>query len=931
MVSNNESISPETKNENSEVSINDKRLLTFATNDLSKQISQVSISNLNHSGCRPSPRITPRTSHLSLPSPYNAAKSNPKFLLLSDDSSQFLLKPLTPRSSPLKAKTDRKLHLTHTSLPIIHSSALPLPIQNQGDKSKSNSLIVKKSIKNLESVLDHLLSSSEQKKNILNFIEELLNVTDFIPIAGIKTDLPKIIAELTYLIYNKPKLVKSILNINEIPKSLEKINYYFSHSLKRVHKLIDEAYREQLGKGISSAKKAKHIAIPIAISRILILPVGTMLEALIPSIIEEFVNEDNPYSRSLKAGLTLLNQSDELKCAIDEICLPEDPFSNSSILIRATLNLSMKSELNDAHAKRTALSALLTHMRQGQTGTCFASFIAIELQSINPLGAILDFKQLLREGKLLRKVNNQFHDFPYLMKTEIVQNNTEWKVSETGRIHSEFIHYLWDLPGIQSICHYLSIPSKEYILDYLKPLCVDGKMIVITIDHLIDDLIGKYFCEREHLEVIFSSNTQHPLLSIWGNSIAGMAEGLSGSMLKSALIQSINYLIKKTAKKNGCLDLINKFEILSKIENDVIQRAHYLYDPTIKIKNIIKGAFVLYDSHNSKDFKIWNKIGSSSEFLQFFKSILESSVQLMENKEVEHIKCIILKKLSEDAFIQSILKKYHRENQNISLNSDSIKFLRYTPWVNSIGNDPQMVLKVYHETENTYKIKQIVPTTAEELLNLIHETLQGISYSRRKQYLSHGEYFLPLRIKGFHVFSLLVCHPTMQPFLMSDAKQSYPADLIKSLSKIQITSQVKLLIKEYCHSIVEKNHIKAVTERLKALKKTYSTQQLKDFLIETLKEYKPTLYRFDDLVRDIDLKILEFLPKTIKMDWENSIVHFADTNWQAEIQDIHYGIGINPGTGKTEIMNVLGNGSIYKFLDQDQFLNGKEWEIYLDL
>lgn len=923
MVSNNESISPELKDESSLGNKNNKRLLTLATNDLSKQVSLLSNNNLNRSGNKPTPRNTPRTSHLSLPSPHdNEDKLIPN-------------KTLVPRVHPMQAKTNHKLHLSHMSLPIYISSALPLSIQNWDEKTKKllscNSILVQKCTKNLESVCEYIGGETVTKKCVLDFIDELFFINDYFPISGIKMDLPKIITELTYLVYNKPKSVISILNVNNISESVNKINYHFNHSIKRVHKLIDEAYKEQLEKGISSAKKAKHIAIPIAISRILILPVGRMLEALIPSIIEEFVNEDNPYSRSLKAGLKLLHQSDELKSAIEEIHLPEDLLSNSALLIRATLNLTNKTELNDAHARRTALSALLTHMRQGQTGSCFASFIAIELQSINPMGAISDFKQLLEEGKLLRKVNNQNHDFPYLMKTEILKTNAEWKITGLGKIHTDSVHYLWELPGIQSVCHYLSVPCKEYVLEYLKPLCSDDKTIVITIDQLIDDLAFKYPCEREHLEIIFSSSTQHPLLSIWGNSIAGMAEGLSGSMLKSALIQSIHYLIKKAAKTNGCLDSLNKYEILSKIENAVMQRAHYLYDPTLTLKNILKGAFVLYDSHNSKDFNKWTKIGSSPEFLKYLESLLESVCLCLENNEMDHLKSIILKELSEDAFINSLLKKYHRENQNTPLNSDSIKFLRYTPWINSIGNDPQMVLKVYHETENTYTIKQIMPTSADELLHLLHKILQKIPYDRRKKYLSHGEYFLPLRIKGFHVFSLLVCHPSMQPLLLSDEKQKYSTDLITSLSKIQITSQVKLLIKEYCLSIVEKKHMKAMTEKLKMLKKKYATQQLRDFLIEILREYKPIHYKDEDLVLDVDLKILEFLPKSIRSEWESSIIHFADTNWQSEIQDIHYGIGINPGSGKIEILNVLGNGQIYKFLDQNQFLNGKVWELYLDL
>lgn len=932
MVNSNEPIKPEAQNIIRARSKANKRVSLLPPSGLSEQVSLISNENLKTSlqGYKPSPRITPRTSHpghLSLPSHLEskAGIKGDEGIFSSFDISQ------RPKASPSEIQA-------HLSLPLLLSGALPKSIQTWGDRSKPidscNSLHIKRCFKNLQIASDHMWGQSVMRKNVIEFIDELLFLNDYYPSVApvnLNMNLPKTITELTYLVYNKPTLVGAILDKNHIPESVEKINYYFTHSLKRVHRQIDEAYKVQLGKGISSAKKAKHIAIPIAISRTLIPPAGPMLEDLIPSIISEFVNEDNPYSHSLKAGLKLLYQSADLKSTIEETRLPEDHFSNSALLIRATLNLSKKAELHDFHAKRTALSAFLTHMRQGQNGSCFASFFAIELQSINPHGALLDFKQLLREGKLLRKIDNQIHDFPYLMKTEIPQLSAEWIVSGSGKIHSDPPSYLWDLPGIQSICDYLEVPCQEYILTFLKSFCPEGKTVELTLDHLLDDLSIKYSCEREYLAVIFTSSTHHPLLSIWGNSIAGMAEGLSGSMLKSALIQSIHYLVKKAAKTNGYLDLLNQYEILPKIEYAVMQRSHYLYDPTLTLKNILKGAFVLYDSHDSKDFKNWTKTGNAPDFLNYLTNLIESVWLELDNNAVDHLKQAILKELSEEDFICLLLKRYHRENQNISPDKISTNYLRYTPWISSIGNDPQMVLKVYHETENTYSIKQITPASAEELLNLIQQTIQSLPYDRKKKYLSHGDYILPLRIKGVHVFSLLVCHPSMQPFLTSSEKKQYPSDLIKSLSKITISSQIKNLITEYCYSFVEPNHYKTIDEKLSSLQKKYSPQQLKDFLITTLKDYKPVLYRDEELIREIELKILEFLPKNVRTEWENSIVHFADTNWQTDIQDIHYGIGINPCTGKTELMSVLGNGKIYKFLDQNQFLNGKVWELYLDL
>ena len=938
MVNNNESINPELKNENPVIRKTNKKRLSLDISKLSNHVTLSSYEDLHHSGYKSSPKITPRTSHLSLPLPLGIEnKSILKHLHKEEVESLPLFVPtLLPRAGPSISKTNKHRYSSRMSLPIYLSSTLPVSIQNWNDKTKmplnGNLRVLQISKNNLELVLDYMWKQSDTTKYVHEFVEELFFIHDYFPPVASKLNLSKILTELTYLIYNKPQIALKILNTNNIPQSVEKINYHYNYSLKRVHKLIDNTCKDQLEKKLPYANKIKYMAIPIAISRILILPIGTMLEELIPSIIEEFVNEDNPYSRSLKAGLQLLYQSDDLKNAIEEICLPNNPQANSELLIRAALNLSKKTELNKAHAKRAALSALLTHMRQGQNGSCFASFIAIELQSINPQGAILDFKQLLEAGKLTRKIHNQFHDFPYLMKIEPLQIASEWKTSKLGKIQATPELYLWELPGIKSLCHYLSIPCEKYILDFLKSLNFKEKTIDLTIDHLIDDLTKKHACERKHLEVIFSSNTQHPLLSVWGNSIAGMAEGLSGTMLKSALIQAIHYLVEKAAKSHDCLALLNTYEIPQKIEMNVMQRCQYLYDPTYTLKNILKGAFVLYDNHYSKDFTKWTKAGSSFKFLEFLKSILDSVWLSLETTEVGPFKNIIFKELSQESFIVALLRRYHRENRNIPLDTENIKLLRYTPWVTSIGNDPQMVLKVYHETENIYTIKQLTPKTAEELLNLIQETLQCIPYDRKKKYLTHGAYSLPFRIKGVHVFSLLVCHPSMHSILMTQDKQKFSENLFKSISNFKMTSDTKNAIKTYCHSIVEEKHRTTINEKLSSwFKKKPSIKQLRNFLVDLLKEYKPILCREEDFIREVDLKILEFLPENIRKEWENSIVHFADTNWQSDIQDIHYGIGINPGSLKIELLNVLGNGKAYKFLDQSQFLNGKVWELYLDL
>lgn len=77
-----------------------------------------------------------------------------------------------------------------------------------------------------------------------------------------------------------------------------------------------------------------------------------------------------------------------------------------------------------------------------------------------------------------------------------------------------------------------------------------------------------------------------------------------------------------------------------------------------------------------------------------------------------------------------------------------------------------------------------------------------------------------------------------------------------------------------------------------------------------------------------DMAFYQYLPETQKKLIESSAVHFADTNWNEGIHDIHFCFAVNPGTGQLAIWESYDDGSHMVLLDQKFWLMNQTWEFY---
>lgn len=680
-------------------------------------------------------------------------------------------------------------------------------------------------------ILDRLLkrknASIEISKKVIQYAEDLLYKGESARLKGDwekGQEMTKSLGKLLFYIDRAP-----ITTSKSIHK--ETIDKHFKESIKQVHDHLAVIQKKSPG------ELTKQTALPVEIAKMLLLSDGSFNPGIIPYLIDAFIPANvllHNYALSLKGGLQLLQQSTSLRELIETISLTKDP--KGQAIVNVVLNREVMTPISLEEQKAIILSGFLTHLRQGHSGNCFASFIAIEQQAMRPEQVLKDLMQLVVEGHLTRNVQGHHKSFPFLL--------------EFG----------------------------------------------------------------EKLEAPYKF---HPLLRIWENSIAGMSEAKSGGLLNTALIKSMCYLFEKRAKRlNIKISDLNFQEMLSRA---IEKRFLYLYDPTNHTdeNNGYSGAFILHE-RTEQGLK---PIQTSAEFFDCaYRLIVDVFGQDFSREEPNpRCQCVLLRKL---------LKYYHPSNADLHCNTLDFNVIRYTPWQTAIGNNPKMALKVYMEDTQNLETFEIKPHHAEELMKEIYHLLKAMPKETKLALSQASTQLTPMRIPGMHAFSLMLNHPSLLPFYehfvaFPDAMEYADMPILKSLRR-KVGERV---IQEF----VQKDQR---DDSAAKFKKNFFGSNLHEFrnqLLAHIKDYLPPDVPLIAVQLKLDKWIYEALPEKKRVEIEQSIVHIADSNWQDDIHDIHYGIGVNPASGQIELLNVLDDGRIYKFLNQNTYLQQHTWQIAMDL
>lgn len=747
------------------------------------------------------------------------------------------------------------------------------------------------------------------------------------------------------------------LEIKLNPAWIEKI---FQKRIKLLSLSIQEHQKNHIKFDLHSPDLVAKVLLPIELSKILITKKGKINAGLIKPIIKAFIKDKElsfNHEKSLIKGLLLLKKSPEIREPFNALSLSINCQSQAADIIRTTLRLPSETHINDINAKQTILSAFLSHLRQSPSTSCFAISLAIELLNNEPFDCLKDFVQLLEENSLKRVFQGEELIFPYLLSVSGKNLYKSFIINKDGCfLKKNDSNFFWEFPGIISACRILAIEDpKEIILKILSQIfSTEGHQNQTTIKISILNFLHLLAMEAAKLKKIdeeaalskavyaFETEICNPLLAAWKNAIANMGENIKEGRIKTAIVEatikgleagSFNFE-EKLKDLNTCL--------LSELKKILHGSIYLLYDPKIPHhiitpdQNNLSGAFVLYDKHGHKHSHKWLRVNTPQLYQTFCLSILERakhcicfSSDIFTNHHLyKTIFDYYESYIKSDAFIQNVLWEYDSNNKKYSQPFAYYQFIKFSPWVTKCGSDSKMVRSVYKGEEKKIDKDYLIPPSAEDLLIKILQNIKKNIYEENN-YIEEKIY--PIRIEQTHAFSLMISQKKLSEInKFMEIEEWMEKTILEPGRKVSETfieeSTRENLLSVTGKKWVAKFKLDLFFEKARGLPRPISHKNFRNALLKIINDLQPYPEETQlKLARFIDSHLCHFLPKKVKKAFERSVFHFADTNWNSGIYDIHFCFLINPGNGNLEMWKAFDIGSHYIALDQNIWLLGQKW------
>ena len=781
----------------------------------------------------------------------------------------------------------------------------------------------------------------------------------------------KIIGELISLINANPEAVFRTMNTKDLNEGTDWIHKHFEDLMQGINaRLLDLKMRHAATK-IQDEHIAVHNRLPLELARMLISQTGKVNVGIIESLLEAFLTKKKQpinYEINLGYALRLLQVTPELREKLSRIRRPSHPKANANMVIRSALGLPEDAPITRVDAITTALSGILSHLRQGSDGSCFATPIAIELLSCHLDKCLDDFGTLLEVSKLTRDVDGVTTDFPFLLGMSNKNLDKKITLNEKGYLltpRGEAVP-IWEAPGLAAACQAIGIESpKAGIQAAAKRLCPSRGTISTTpsdiLKDLIDERVPKGHSVKEAFDLYyakasfaFGAQESNPLQQIWENAIAGMAEGEENGMIRAAIITAVmNTLLEKIEDLFPPQSLPREL-IVSALRPELIKTIHLQYDPIVPVgrrsqdQHSTEGAFVLYDGTDDPRRNRWLRVDTPESFQNFIALIVRRTRgQLKQNpggvdSEAQKSVSRALKRLAEyvmtPQFISESVSKYHHVNREALSSEESYDELQYTPWMTKCGNNFSKVVQVYKEEIIADSSKLFMPLSTQDLLMRIIELGRTCSDEEKKAYKDNPHRLIPTRIVGVHAFSLMLGHPTLSRVWQKecDTEAWISRHVImpgRSVAEGAVSPAMQSgLIKTLGKDFSDEKISQAFTSNALSIPEGLSARALRARLLELLEKYPPPKeVPPAELSAHLDTRLYQHLPVERKTELEHSALHFADSNWSDGIYDVHFCFVVNPGNGELELWGSRGNGKHMFALDQNRWLKGHKWEIFPDL
>lgn len=793
---------------------------------------------------------------------------------------------------------------------------------------------------------------NSKSSDILSFAFDLAKNHEAIGVQKLRYTIGKLIFLVNQ---NITQVIASLGSIKGNEQILH-IDTCFENEMNKINLELLQ-FKESHKKGLlQNPNKALSTRIPVVLAKALISDTGFVNIGIIEILMKRFLQSENrsPYEKNIAYVLNSIQRSSLLR---QKIHLIKEPFSQvfpANDLIRITLGLPSGTITTSLDAKRTALAALLSHMRQSPASTCFASYLATGLLSKELAKCLDDFCALLHKSSISRFVNDRDKEFPFLMRTGKESISQIIGLNNKGKIYSqnELSCYIWEVPGIKAACNSLGLTNAEKTLQRLiSDLKIkDSQNISISVSKILKliakktpgDPLYNYSCAK----LSFESQLHNPLLRMWENVIASMAEATGFGKITEKLVKSVVKSLEKVYASTPF-----KFDLQKSIKENLRTSVHFAYDTDIKSKKISndgrsgRGAFILYNRCGSHNPAEWQLIGDIESFRKFVCSIVKQAFREIKSKEKKLIFEALNKHIGTNEFIVDCLRIYDEENLPIS-DVDLIKDLEtlsHTPWIDRSGNNSNEVLRIYFDQKNQVVPTILNPKSAAKLFLSLIEIGRKFNENSRQTLNQNPQMLTPLIIKDVHAFSMMFGHETFINAINSkkSARDWIYANLITTGKEISESKMTKddgdKFILFFAHSIIPKNDKEGLAkfnEKANLIPCDLTLSAFRNRLVAIIKEISNEHYKpMNTIIAGIDFFIYKcMIPLELQIKLAKSAVHFADTNWGGKLanvlQDVHFCFIFNPWSEKIEMWEIYDDSTGLYPLNQHDWITNQTWEIY---
>jgi|GEM_PF-3148884 len=764
--------------------------------------------------------------------------------------------------------------------------------------------------------------------------------------------LRSIIGKLIYLVnVNSDEICEGLKHKNE-EKKIQLIENCFDIELSNIASFLLKFKADHKRGLLQDEHKALSVRIPIELAKALISDSGHVNVGIIDALMSRFLSpkKNLPFEKNIVFALNSIKRSSLLRQKIFFITEPYSQILPANDLIRITLGLPADTITTSIHAKKTALTALISHMRQSPASSCFASYLAIELLSTQLIKCLNDFCELLQKNNLSRIVNGGPKEFYFLMRTGKESTSQVIELDISGKIYSTngLVCYSWEVPGLKAACSWLGFIDVKKTMQELsieinnarvseKTAISISRILKMIAKKALGDPLYNFSCAK----LSFESQLHNPLLRVWENVMASMAEATEYGKITEALINSVTMSLDKLFGTN----LILKRQIKRRVRDLLMKSVHFAYDTDIKNSKLAsdgrsgRGAFVLYNKCGSSKHSDWKLIENAEDFRFFVSLIVHQSFTTIQNKEV--LLSEIKKYIFTDNFLTDSLRFYDVSNTYYSDKelTQNIKELPHTPWKDRTGNNSTEVLRIYYDSTLPPIPFILDPRNATKLLLSLIDI--GRKFPERlKQTLNEKPHTLtPLIIKNVHAFSMTFGSESFMRVLNSKK----PADewirdniinpgLEISNSKISDEAKKTLILFALHHAIPknDKAGMDKFHEKINSINGDFTLTAFRNQLVSIIKEISNETYRpLKTVTQGIDFYIYKYaISAESQAKLQSANVQFADSNWDAKLHDVHFCFFFNPGSAKLEMWEVYEDGTGLYPLNQQDWITDKTWEIY---